>query len=105
MNTEIHDLDSAAAACGLPVTVVRYYIQIGLVTPVGGFSAADLAELRRVRRLMTELELNEEAVEVILRMRQRILVLEAELGRLRSDLQRRPPATGVGWSEAEWVVE
>jgi hypothetical protein len=42
----------------------------------------DLAEPRRVRRL-TELEVNLAGVEIIVRMRRRMVELQAEVARLR----------------------
>ncbi|MFC2031365.1 chaperone modulator CbpM [Chloroflexota bacterium] len=55
-------------------------------------TAADLAELRRVRR-MQELGVNLAGIEIILRMRRRIVQLEAELARRRTGRQS-PAWTG-----------
>jgi hypothetical protein len=68
-------------------------------------AAADgeLAELRRVRRLREDLELDHPAIEIILRMGRRIQALQAEVRRLELTLRaaRRLPDQ-PDWLEAEW---
>lgn len=71
----------AACRCGLDTRLVRYYVDIGLVS--WPLTEAELAELRRIRRL-TELGVNLAGVEIILRMRRRIEELLQELEYLRS---------------------
>ncbi len=61
----------------------------GLIEPVYEddepmFSEAHLAELRRIRR-MCQMGVNLAGVEVILQMRMRILELEAEIERLKTE--------------------
>jgi DNA-binding transcriptional MerR regulator len=96
-------LEEAAAACGMDVLVVRRYAELGLVAPAGGYTAEQLAELRRARRLASDLDLDHAAVAIILRMRRRILALQAEMRRLERELRaaHRPSGLG-GWTEAEW---
>jgi MerR family transcriptional regulator/heat shock protein HspR len=68
---------------GLQPTRVRRYVKRGLVTaevddrgaPVLG--AAELARLRRIRRLTTDLGLNMVGVEVVLRLLDQIDALQA----------------------------
>jgi len=76
---------TAAEQAGVEVTIVRHCVEVGLLEEE--LSNRDLAELRRVRRLMA-LGINLPGVEVILRMRRRIQALQEELVRL----ERR------GWS-------
>ena len=96
--------DEAAAATRMDVRVVWRYADLGLITPSGaGYSDAELAELRRVRRLHEDLELDHSAIEIILRMRRQIAALQADIRRLelavRAARRRpRPP----NWVEAEW---
>jgi DNA-binding transcriptional MerR regulator len=98
-------LDEAATIAGLPVAVVQYYAQLGLIGPATGYTNADICELRRARRLMDDLGLEPEAVEVVLRMRRRILALEGEVQQLRATqmAHRRALVRDMArWLEAEW---
>jgi MerR family transcriptional regulator/heat shock protein HspR len=71
----------AARQSGVTARTIRRYVRRGLVeTPL---TEANLAELRRIRRL-TDLGVNLAGVEIILRMRQRIEDLQAEVGRLQA---------------------
>lgn len=105
MDTEylLLSLDEVAAAVALEAAVVRRYAEIGLIRPGRpGYAPADLAELRRVRRLMDDLELDHSAIEIVLRMRRQILALQAEVRRMSAELRaaqrRRPPRS---WADAE----
>jgi len=71
----------AARRAGLSPHTVRRYVRRGLVCET--LTEADLAELRRIRRL-TDLGINLAGVEVILSMRRQIEELQAEIDRLRS---------------------
>jgi hypothetical protein len=71
----------AARQAGVEVRVVRYCIEVGVTETE--LTEDDVADLRRVRRLMS-LGINLPGVEVIFRMRRRIQDLEAEIARLRS---------------------
>jgi hypothetical protein len=104
MNTDDRwlSLEEAAAACGLDALVVRIYEDLRVVAPREGYGSAELAQLRRVRRLMHDLELEPQAIAIILRMRQRILALQAELGRLESELRATAGWRAADWIEAEW---
>jgi MerR family transcriptional regulator/heat shock protein HspR len=66
----------AARRSGLSPRTVRRYVRRGLVDEA--LTEADLAELRRIRRL-TDLGINLAGVEAVLRMRRRIEELEAQL--------------------------
>jgi len=81
-------IEEAAAAAALDVEIVRYVAELGLVAPAAGYGDAELAELRRVRRLIDDLDLALPAVEVVLRMRRRMLALQAEVLELRAELRR-----------------
>jgi DNA-binding transcriptional MerR regulator len=63
---------------GLSSQVVRECVERSLVREP--LTDADLLELRRIRRLQ-ELGVNMQGIEIILRMRRRIQVLQAELAR------------------------
>lgn len=69
-------IDIAARRTGLEPHTIRRCVRMGLVS--GSLTKQDLAELRRVRRL-TELEVNLAGVEIIVRMRRRIVELQTLL--------------------------
>ncbi len=75
----------AARRAGVDVTIAHRCIEVGLMER--DLTEEDLAELRRVRRLMA-LGINIAGVEVILRMRRRIQRLQEELSQLER-LSRR----------------
>ena len=79
--TEI-TIRKAAERAGVQVHVARHCVEVGLMDRA--LTDRDLAELRRVRRLMA-LGINLPGIEVILRMRRRIQTLQAEL----RELERR----------------
>ncbi len=94
----------AAAAATLDVAVVRLCAEHGLIAPTQGYAEDDMAELRRVRRLTEVLDLDYAAVEVVLRMRRRLLALQAEVQRLERELHRARPVVGPAvWVDAEWT--
>ena len=96
--------DEAAAAAALEVMIVRLYAESGLIAPMEGYGEADLAELRRVRRLTEDLGLDHPAIEVVLRMRRRLLALQAEVRRLEAELRRvRRTSHTIPWVDAEWT--
>ena len=69
----------AARQSGLTAPTVRRYIRRGLLSEA--LTEADLAELRRIRRL-TGLGINLAGVEVVLQMRRNIKELQAEIDKL-----------------------
>ena len=96
--------DEAAMATGIDTRTVRYYADLGLITPSGdGYTEDNLAELRRVRRLHEDLELDHPAIEIVLRMRRRIQLLRAEVRRLELVIRTTArPRVQQEWIEAEW---
>ena len=61
-----------------------------------GYSAADIRELARIRRLRDDLGLPLDAIEVVLHMRRQLLDLQAELARMERQM---------AWREQELLVE
>jgi MerR family transcriptional regulator/heat shock protein HspR len=84
-NTRGYSFVVAAERTGLSSRTVRRYVRVGLVE--APLTDAELAELRRIRRL-TELGINLAGVEVILHMRRRIELLQADVARLHAAVQR-----------------
>ena len=78
-------LEVAAAQARLPATRVRRYVRLGLVRPVRHegrvplFGEAELARLRKIRRLADDLGLNAAGIEVTLRLLDEIEALRAAL--------------------------
>ena len=82
----------AARQAGLTAPTVRRYICHGLLSDP--LTEADLAELRRIRRL-TGLGVNLAGVEVVSQMRRRIEQLQGEVDRLQTLLDTGPGETGL----------
>ena len=78
-------ITTIARQVGLPREIVSYCVEAGLVHQP--LTAADVAELRRIRRLRA-LEVNLPGIEIILRLRRRVLVLQTELAQLRAELSQ-----------------
>ena len=84
----------AAHMIGMHAQTLRYYERAGLVRPSRSlgrrrlYSPADIARLRDIQRLINDLGVNLAGVDVIFRMRERMMQMEAELEELRRELQR-----------------
>jgi DNA-binding transcriptional MerR regulator len=80
-------LTAAARLVGMSPSRVRRYVEVGLVRTVvdeGGqpvVGAAELARLRKIRRLTTDLGLNAPGVEIVLRLLDEIESLRAAVER------------------------
>ena len=83
----------AARMVGLHAQSLRHYERVGLVRPsrsqgrVRLYSQADVARLRQIQRLIQDLGVNLAGAEVIIRMNERIRLMEVEMERLRGELQ------------------
>lgn len=83
----------AARMVGLHAQSLRHYERIGLVQPSRSsgrqrlYSQADVAQVRYIQRLIQDLGVNLAGVEVIIRLNERIRRMEAEMGRVRAELQ------------------
>jgi MerR family transcriptional regulator/heat shock protein HspR len=84
----------AARLVGMHQQTLRYYERAGLLTPSRSsgrqrmYSPQDIERLREIQRLIADLGVNLAGVDVIFRMRQRMLELDAELEQARRELQR-----------------
>jgi MerR family transcriptional regulator/heat shock protein HspR len=89
----IYVISVAARIVGMHAQTLRQYERVGLVEPkrsrgnIRLYSRADILRLRHVQRLMSDLGVNLAGVEVILRMRQRMQAMEAEMELLRREVQ------------------
>jgi MerR family transcriptional regulator/heat shock protein HspR len=91
----VYVISIAARMVGMHAQTLRQYERMGLVEPKrsGGnirlYSRADVARLRQVQRLISDLGVNLAGVEVILRMNEKMREMEREMEALRDELQRR----------------
>lgn len=83
----------AARMVGLHAQSLRHYERLGLVRPSRSrgrqrlYSAADLARIRYIQRLIQDLGVNLAGAEVIMRLNERIRQMELEMESLRRELQ------------------
>ncbi len=88
-------IGTVAAMVQLHPQTIRYYESIGLIAPrrvrgrVRLYSERDVARLRQIVEL-TRLGVNLAGVEIILRLREQIAALQAELERLRGQRAAEP---------------
>jgi MerR family transcriptional regulator/heat shock protein HspR len=83
----------AARMVGMHQQTLRYYERMGLIEPsrsrgnIRLYSPADIGRLRQIQRLINDLGVNLAGVEVIIRMNKRLQEAEAELQRLREEVE------------------
>jgi MerR family transcriptional regulator/heat shock protein HspR len=83
----------AARMVGMHQQTLRYYERVGLIEPsrsrgnIRLYSPADIGRLRQIQRLINDLGVNLAGVEVIIRMNRRLQEAEAELQRLREQVE------------------
>ena len=84
----------AASMLGVKTHNLRYYERIGIVQPCRSsgnirlYSEEDIARLRRVKTLMEDMGINLAGVEVILRMMERMTVLQKRVEELEKKKER-----------------
>lgn len=78
-------ISKAAARCGVSQRSLRYYQQIGLLTPTGStpgglrrYSEADLERVRRIRELQALLGFNLDEIRSVLASDDRLAAIRAE---------------------------
>lgn len=93
--TPIFTMRIAAQMVGVHQQTLRGYEREGLIRPARSsgrqriYSEADIARLRMIRRLISELGVNVAGADIILHLREQIAQLEAENAALRDALQRQ----------------
>ncbi|GIV89895.1 MAG: hypothetical protein KatS3mg055_2413 [Chloroflexus sp.] len=96
-------LEELARATGLPVPVLQYLTDLGYIHPFPQLPAAEFDELRRIRRLIDDLGVATDTVDLILHMRRRMLAMQREIARLRAELAYRRALDRVTtWVDADW---
>ena len=84
----------AARMVGMHAQTLRYYERAGIIEPsrsrgrIRLYSPADIARLRQIQRLISELGVNLAGAEIILRLNDRIREMDEEMGRIRAEMQR-----------------
>ena len=79
---------------GMHAQSLRYYERMGVVTPsrsrgrIRLYSQADIDRLRQIQRLINDLGVNLAGADIIIRMNERIRIMEEEIEELRHQLQR-----------------
>jgi MerR family transcriptional regulator/heat shock protein HspR len=101
----------AAKIVGMHAQTLRYYERAGLLRPsrsrgrIRLYSLADIARVRQIQRLISDLGVNLAGVEVILRMNRQMQEMQQEMEALRYELQRlrdrRLPAPRSSTGERE----
>jgi MerR family transcriptional regulator, repressor of the yfmOP operon len=81
---ELLSIGAAAQLAGVSERALRYYQELGLITPCGRtpggmrrYSGADLARVARIRELQTLLGLNLDEIAVVLRNDDRLTQIKA----------------------------
>ena len=93
-NEPCYVISVAARLVGMHQQTLRYYERAGLLTPLRSsgrrrmYSPQDIDRLREIQRMISDLGVNLAGVDMIFRMRQRLLEMEAELEQTRRELQR-----------------
>jgi DNA-binding transcriptional MerR regulator len=94
-------IGEAAARAGVSQRALRYYQEIGLMTPsactAGGlrrYSEADLGRVGRIRELQTLLGLNLDEIAAVLGNEDRLAEMKAAYHDVRTDEQKRKAILG-----------
>jgi MerR family transcriptional regulator/heat shock protein HspR len=93
-NEPCYVISVAARLVGMHAQTLRYYERAGLLLPSRSsgrrrmYSPQDIDRLREIQRMISDLGVNLAGVDVIFRMRRRMLEIEAELEATRRELQR-----------------
>lgn len=89
-------ISKAATECGVSQRALRYYQQIGLLTPTGStpgglrrYSNADLARVRRIRELQSLLGFNLDEIRSVLASDDRLAAIRAEYNAASEGSARR----------------
>ena len=83
----------AARLVGIETHTLRYYESIGLVRPyrskgnIRYYSEADIERLRHIKSLMGELGINLAAVEVVIRMAEKMMHMQRRMKEMESELK------------------
>ena len=91
----IYTRDSTAEMVGVSLKLLDQCVEEGILQPrinasgISGFSQADLEQIAVIRRLIEDLELDLPTIDIVLRMRERIIRLLGELDALEEQMYQR----------------
>ncbi len=94
INEPKYVISIAARILGCEVHTLRYYEKLGAVKPYrsGGniryYSEAEIERLRHIKVLMEDMGINMAGVEVILRLSERVVVMQHRINSLEAELRR-----------------
>ena len=96
----------AAQMVGIETHTLRYYERIGLVTPyrsrgnIRYYSEGDIQLLHHIKTLTDEVGISPAGVEVVLRMAQRMLLMQRRIQEMECRMRLLEEATEVpGWPQ------
>jgi len=84
----------AARILGCEIHTLRYYEKLGVVKPYrsGGniryYSEADIDQLRHIKALMEDMGINMAGVEVILKLREKMVEMQHRIDLLEAELRK-----------------
>jgi MerR family transcriptional regulator, heat shock protein HspR len=84
----------AARILGCEIHTLRYYEKLGVVKPYrsGGniryYSEADIDQLRHIKALMEDMGINMAGVEVILKLREKMVEMQHRIDLLEAELKK-----------------
>jgi len=84
----------AARILGCEIHTLRYYEKLGVVKPYrsGGniryYSEADIDQLRHIKALMEDMGINMAGVEVILKLREKMVEMQRRIDLLETELRK-----------------
>lgn len=90
----VYTISVAAQLAGLHEQSLRMYERRGLVQPqrskgnIRLYSEEDIEQIRFIRRLVDDLGVNLAGVEVIIQMRRQLIQAQADMARLRGELDQ-----------------
>ncbi|RPJ08968.1 MAG: hypothetical protein EHM28_02890 [Spirochaetaceae bacterium] len=82
-----------SALCKIEITVLKEWAECGLISvriqgKIEGIASDELREIRRIVGLYKDLGVNNEGIEIIIAMRNRILEMSGELASLHNKLEQ-----------------
>jgi MerR family transcriptional regulator/heat shock protein HspR len=84
----------AARIVGIETHTLRYYERLGLVQPyrsegnIRYYSESDIAQLRHIRTLMTDLGVNPAGAEVVVHMAKKMAEMQKQIEELTTKLEQ-----------------
>ena len=100
-NEPCYVISIAARMVGVHAQTLRYYERVGLVAPSRSegrrrlYSHVDIERLRRIKALTDDMGVNLAGVDVVLKLTERIILMERELNLLTNEVRRMRAASSA----------